>query len=109
MCAWNFGTTSVTSSGAKYNYTSSTGNNYLLQQEWVNTGGGLGYSGGYCGMSGGGFAAAGTNGGTGFDIALQDAALIPEPSTLALIGSALAGLAVLRRRRSWMKAADKMR
>lgn len=107
MCAWNFGTTGTTPSGARYNYTSSTGKNYLLQQEWVNTGGGLGYSGGYCGMSGGGFAAVATNGGSGLDVALSDVEQIPEPSTLTLIGSALAGLAVLRRRRSWMKAVAK--
>jgi hypothetical protein len=97
MCAWNFGTTSTTPSGAKYNYVSG-GKDYLLQQEWVNTGGGSGYNGGHCGMSGGGFGVA-ANGTSGLDVALSDAVLVPEPSTIALIGSALAGLAVLRRRR----------
>jgi len=96
MCAWNFGPTGLTPSGARYNYTSSKGTNYLLQQEWVNTGGG----GGYCGMSGGGSGASGTNGVSGFDVALSDAVEAPEPSTLTLTGSALAGLAILRRRRS---------
>ena len=107
MCAWNFGTTTSLSNGAKYNYTSSTGKKYLLQQEWVNTGGGLGYNGGYCGMSGGGFAAGGTNGGSGLDVALS-AVQAPEPSTLALIASALTGLAFLRRRRT-VKATNKSR
>jgi hypothetical protein len=102
MCAWNFGTTNATASGARYNYTSSTGADFLLQQEWVNTGGGLGYNGGHCGMSGGGTAYA-MNGGSGLDGALSDVALVPEPSTPALLGFALAGLAVLRRRRNWMK------
>jgi hypothetical protein len=98
MCAWNFGTTATTSSGAKYNYTTSTGTNYLLQQEWVNTGGGLGFNGGHCGMSGSTAFAA--NGGSGFDVALSDSVVeAPEPSTWTLIGSALAGLAVLSRRR----------
>ena len=49
-------------------------------------------------MSGGGFGVA-ANGTSGLDVALSDAVLVPEPSTIALIGSALAGLAVLRRRR----------
>jgi hypothetical protein len=99
MCAWNFGTTEATASGALYNYTSSTGADYLLQQEWVNTGGGLGYNGGYCGMSGGGSAAFAMNGGSGLDGALPDAVQAPEPSTSTLLGFALAGLAILRRRR----------
>ena len=105
MCAWNFGSVNVNSSGADYNYTSSTGADYLLQQEWVNSGGGLGYNGGYCGMSGGGIAAASSIG-SGLDTALSNAVSLPEPSTLTLIGSVLAGLAVLRRRQSWMKATD---
>ena len=98
MCAWNFGTTSLTSSGAKYNFTGG-GANYLLQQEWVNTGGGLGYNGGYCGMSGGGFTTVAANGVNGADVALSDAVQAPEPSSLALIGCGLAGLAFARRRR----------
>ena len=100
MCAWNFGATNTTASGALYNFTSSTGTDYLLQQEWVNTGGGLGYNGGHCGMSGGGSAAFAMNGGSGLDGALSDVALVPEPSTSTLFGFALAGLAVLRRRRT---------
>ena len=99
MCAWNFGSTLATPSGAKYNYTSSTGEKYLLQQEWVNTGGGLGYNGGYCGMSGGGSGAFALNGNLGFDTALSDVVQEPEPGTLTLVGSALAGLAFIRRRR----------
>jgi hypothetical protein len=103
MCAWNFGLLSSTPSGAKYNYTSSTGSKYLLQQEWVNTGGGLGYNGGYCSMAygGGASSASSFNGGLGLDVAAAVAA--PEPSTLPLVGSGLAALAALTRRRRKLK------
>ena len=42
-CAWTFGTTK-TLNGALYNVTLG-GNNYLIQQNWVNA------SGGYCAMA----------------------------------------------------------
>lgn len=38
-CAWNFGTTSTASNGAKYNITIG-GKNFLVQQNWVNAGSG---------------------------------------------------------------------
>lgn len=51
-CAWNFGTTFKTSSGANANVTfnttiggTTTAYNYLVQQNWVNA------AGGYCGLS----------------------------------------------------------
>ena len=98
MCAWNFGSVYSTSNGAYANY-SSNGRNFLLQQEWVNTGGGLGYTGGHCGMSytGSGSAVA-QNGPLRFDTPIAT----PEPATLSLFGAALAGLAgasSLRRRK----------
>jgi hypothetical protein len=43
-CAWTFGTQSTASNGSKYNVTLG-GNQYLIQQNWVNA------SGGYCSMS----------------------------------------------------------
>ena len=43
-CAWTFGSTSKTSTGALYNMTMN-GTNYLIQQNWVNA------SGGYCAKS----------------------------------------------------------
>jgi len=43
-CAWTFGTTSTTATGAKYNMTLNN-MNYLIQQNWVNA------SGGYCALS----------------------------------------------------------
>lgn len=43
-CAWTFGTESTASNGSKYNVTMG-GNQYLIQQNWVNA------SGGYCSMS----------------------------------------------------------
>ncbi len=43
-CAWTFGTQSTASNGSKYNVVLG-GKNYLIQQNWVNAGGG------YCSMS----------------------------------------------------------
>ena len=43
-CAWTFGTESTASNGAKYNMTFG-GRNWLIQQNWVNAGGG------YCALS----------------------------------------------------------
>jgi hypothetical protein len=43
-CAWTFGTESTASNGSKYNITLG-GAHYLIQQNWVNAGGG------YCAMS----------------------------------------------------------
>jgi hypothetical protein len=43
-CAWTFGTTSTTVTGAKYNMTLGS-RNYLIQQNWVND------AGGYCAKS----------------------------------------------------------
>jgi hypothetical protein len=99
MCAWNFGPVSSTSSGAKYNYTSSSGSLYLLQQEWVSTGGGLGTSGGYCSMaySGGASSTSSINGGGGPNFAA--AVAVPEPASLSLMGAVLGGLSLLTRRR----------
>lgn len=100
MCAWNFGTLSSTSSGAKYNYTSSAGTNYLLQQEWVNTGGGLGYNGGYCSMAySGASTASSINGPSGANTANFSVAM-PEPLTLSLFGAGLTGAIAMRRRKS---------
>jgi len=50
-------------------------------------------------MSGGGSGAFALNGNLGFDTALSDVVQEPEPGTLTLVGSALAGLAFIRRRR----------
>jgi len=43
-CAWTFGTTSTASNGSKYNITLN-GTHFLIQQNWVNAGGG------YCAMA----------------------------------------------------------
>jgi hypothetical protein len=42
-CAWTFGSTSTASNGSLYNMTLG-GNNYLVQQNWVNA------AGGYCSL-----------------------------------------------------------
>ena len=44
-CAWTFGTTSTAPNGALYNFTGSSGTEWLIQRNWVNAGGG------YCAMS----------------------------------------------------------
>jgi hypothetical protein len=96
MCAWNFGSVYKTANGSSANY-SSGGKNYLLQQEWVNTGGGLGTTGGMCAMSYTGTASASlVSGGGGFNIARA----VPEPNTLSLFSTILAGVAVARRRKA---------
>jgi hypothetical protein len=46
-CAWTFGTESTAPNGSKYNVTfpNASGRSFLIQQNWVNAGGG------YCAMS----------------------------------------------------------
>ena len=44
-CAWTFGTESTSSNGSKYNFTGTSGTNWLIQRNWVAA------SGGYCSMS----------------------------------------------------------
>ena len=44
-CAWTFGTKYRASNGSEYNFTGGSGTKYLIQQNWVNAGGG------YCAMS----------------------------------------------------------
>jgi hypothetical protein len=95
MCAWNFGSVYRTANGSYANY-SSGGKNYLLQQEWVNTGGGLGYTGGQCAMSGAGIATTALASGGG---AFDSPRAVPEPITLSLFGAGLAGAVALRRRK----------
>lgn len=95
MCAWNFGSVYRTGNGSYANY-SSGGRNYLLQQEWVNTGGGLGYAGGKCAMSSAGAATTFlASGGGQFASPNQ----VPEPITLSFFGVGLAGAVAMRRRK----------
>jgi hypothetical protein len=94
MCAWNFGSVFRTSNGSVANY-SAGGRNYLLQQEWVNTGGGLGMTGGYCSMASTGAPPLPPHRKFGFDVARA----VPEPRTIALFGAGLVGAALLRRRK----------
>lgn len=77
ICNFTFGTT-TNLGGAHYNVTAN-GANYLLQEQWVNTGGGTGY----CTTS------------------LPNSSPVPEPSSLAILGSGLLGLCLLfyRKRR----------
>lgn len=80
MCAWNFGTTYKTASGANANV-NLNGTNYLLQENWVNQGGGVASTGGYCSLA-------------------YAPAKVPEPSSLALFSTmGIAMLVVVRRRK----------
>lgn len=75
MCAWNFGTTYKTAAGtANVNL---NGRDYLLQQNWVNTGNG----GGYCSLA---YGASATS--------------VPEPGTFGTLALGLLGLGLVRRR-----------
>ncbi len=95
MCAWNFGSVYRTANGSYANY-SSGGKNYLLQQEWVNTGGGPGYTGGSCAMSYTGTATTVLASGGG---SFNSPRAVPEPITLSLFGVGLAAAAATRRRK----------
>ncbi|HET8997138.1 MAG TPA: hypothetical protein VFN42_10775 [Acetobacteraceae bacterium] len=87
MCAWNFGTVS-NSGGANYNVTMN-GTNYLLQQQWLNEGGGTGTTGGVCTMS------------------LAMSTPVPEPASFLVLLPGLLGLAGLRwRRAGWSSPSD---
>jgi len=80
MCAWQFGTTFTTGTGGNANVTLN-GSNYLLQQQWLNQGGGTGRTGGACTTS------------------LALLAPAPEPASLVLLLPAVLGLATVRWRR----------
>jgi hypothetical protein len=78
MCAWQFGTTQTVNGGLA-NLTINN-HDYLLQENWINTGNGTGR----CAMSYG---------------QSTPPPVVSEPTSLALIGIALAGLTALRRRK----------
>lgn len=81
MCNFNFGTAFAAPNGSAANVTLN-GTNYLLQQQWVNQGGGQNFAGGACATS----------------LATSTPTPTPEPGSVALLASALAGLAAVRRR-----------
>jgi PEP-CTERM motif len=96
MCAWKFGTTYTTNNGAQANIKVGK-KNFLLQQQWVNTGGGNGS----CAMSYAGPPISGApalvladSGGAGLPVRA-----VPEPASLAVFSAGLIGLAGVRRRR----------
>ena len=82
MCNFNFGPTYQAPNGSLANV-NLNGTNYLLQQQWINQGGGQNYAGGACATS----------------LAFSNPTAAPEPGSLAVLASALAGLAALRQRR----------
>ncbi len=81
MCNFNFGTTYNPGNGSQANV-NLNGTNYLLQQQWLNQGGGQNYTGGKCVTS----------------LALSAPTSTPEPGTIAILASALIGLGLIRRR-----------
>lgn len=102
MCAWNFGSVYRTANGSYANY-GFGGKNYLLQKEWVNQGGGLGYTGGKCAMSYTGTATTTlTSFGGG---AFSPVRATPEPISLSLFGAGF-GILYLARRRGGARPPD---
>lgn len=101
ICAWNFGTTYKTGNGAKANIKLGT-KNYLLQQQWVNTGAGNGF----CAMSYSGppitglteVSLGGPSGGVIPD-ERRPSVGVPEPASLAFLSAGFLGLGLYRRRR----------
>lgn len=78
MCNFNFGTTQTAQNNGNYNVTLK-GNDYLLQQQWINQGGGTNYNGGTCATG----------------LALTPPPVpggVPEPGSLPLVLIALAGM-----------------
>lgn len=102
MCAWNFGTVHKLSNGAYYNLSAGT-SKYLVQTQWVNTGGLNGGTGG-CAMSKSGpfFAPAGGSAGS----ASFAPVATPEPATLASFGTGILALLFFAgRRRAFARTA----
>ena len=111
MCAWNFGPIYHTANGSSADIKLGS-KNYLLQQEWKNTGGGTGS----CAMSYLGPPISGTSVSnlvvgnlSGFGPHTSESGLgphtVPEPASLAFFCAGLMGLAGLGARRSRRKIA----
>jgi hypothetical protein len=96
MCAWNFGKVTKTFNGSYANLKAG-GINYLVQTQWVNTGG-LSGGTGACAMSTSGpFYAPLATASSNSALPPQNA---PEPATLACFGAGTLGLFFSRRRRT---------
>ena len=81
MCNFNFGSNLTLNANGSYSNVTLNNTNYLLQEQWLNQGGGINYSGGACVTS------------------LAFATSTPEPPALALLLPALAALGLIRARR----------
>ena len=81
MCNFNFGSNLTLNANGSYSNVTLNNTNYLLQEQWLNQGGGTNYLGGACVTS------------------LAFATPTPEPPALALLLPALAALGLIRARR----------
>ena len=82
MCAWQFGSSFTTGTGGHANVTLN-GTDYLLQEQWLNQGGGTGLTGGVCTTS----------------LALSAPLATPEPASFMVLLPGLLGLAGVHWRR----------